>query len=345
MHAHGQIEMKKEYICTIMELEGIYHSSIPSFFGEIMHAPAMERLRNVGMNCGCEYTRTLRSRHIGAYSRFEHSVGAGLIVWHFTSDVRQSVSALLHDVATPVFAHVVDFLHGDHMRQESTESTTLSAIASSPELVAALSALGLKPEDVSDYHLFPIADNDTPRLSSDRLEYTMGNLVNYGFGTLADARRLYSDLMVGTNEEGAPEIMFRTKAAASEFARLALDCSKVYVSDEDRYTMQMLAELLRDQIARGVLCEADLWRTEPEVIARLQSDPEAAAAWAEYCAYGKVVADAPGPKARKINAKKRHINPFVEGVGRVTDFDADFRASLQAFLGRSFDYWISSDND
>lgn len=328
-----------------MELTGIYHSGIPQFFDAIMRTPPMERLRSVGMNCGCEYTRTLRARHIGAYSRFEHSVGAGLIVWHFTGDVRQSVSALLHDVATPVFAHVVDFLHGDHLRQESTESTTLSAIASSAELVSALAALGLRPEDVSDYHLFPIADNDTPRLSSDRLEYTMGNLVNYGFGTLADARRLYSDLTVGINEEGTPEIMFSTKAAASEFARLALECSKVYVSDEDRYTMQMLAELLRDQIARGVLCEADLWRTEPEVIARLQSDPEAAAAWAEYCAYDKVVTGVPGPRARKINAKKRHINPFVLGEGRVCSFDEEFREDLAAFLDHSFDYWIKADNE
>ena len=327
-----------------MELLDIYHPEIPAFFDAVTRTAPMERLRHVGMNCGCEYTRTMRARGIGAYSRFEHSIGAGLIVWHFTGDIRQSVSALLHDVATPVFAHVVDFLHGDHLRQESTESATLETIASSGELVQALGDLGLSPSDVSDYHIFPIADNDTPRLSSDRLEYTIGNMVNYGFATHSDAAGLYSDLAVGTNEEGAPEIMFRSKAAASEFARLALECSKVYVSDEDRYTMQMLSELLKEQIARGVIREAGLWLTEPEVIRLLSADPEAAAAWKRYCGYGSVVTGKPGPGARIINAKKRHINPFVLGEGRVSSFDDGFRTSLRAFLDKPFDYWITAEN-
>ena len=33
----------------------------------------------------------------------------------------------------------------------------------------------IKIEEVEDYHLYPIADNDTPKLSSDRLEYSLSN--------------------------------------------------------------------------------------------------------------------------------------------------------------------------
>lgn len=328
------------------DLTDIYHPQVPDFIRDIAQTAPMQRLRRVGMNCGCEYTSFHRFLNIGAYSRYSHSVGVGLIVWHFTSDVRQSVAALLHDISTPAFAHVIDFLHGDHMKQESTEKTTLGTIASAPDLVAILDGLGLKPEDVSDYHLFPIADNDTPRLSADRLEYTLGNIVNYGFATAGTARELYDDIVVGTNGEGAPELMFRHEETAVRFANFSLRCSKVYVSDEDRYAMQMLAELLKRQIGRGVISEADLSLTEDAVIAKLLGEREAAAEWRTFRSCS-VMMTGPRPAGesspyppRIIFAKKRHIDPCTLGSGRVTEFDERYGKDLSDFLNHSFNYWI-----
>lgn len=96
------------------------------------------RLRDVGMNCGCEYTAFPRFVKIGPYSRYDHSLGVALIVWHFTKRKEQTLAGLFHDLATPVFAHVVDFLNGDHLRQESTEAGTRECIAGSPELMEGL---------------------------------------------------------------------------------------------------------------------------------------------------------------------------------------------------------------
>ena len=154
----------------------LYHPEIPEFLRRLAETPPMARLRQVGMNCGCEYTSFPHFAGWAPYSRFDHSVGVGLIVWHFTGDLRQSAAGLLHDAATPAFAHVVDFLHGDHLHQESTEARTAELIETSPELQALLKEYGLTTEDVADYHRYPIADNDSPQLSADRLEYTLGDL-------------------------------------------------------------------------------------------------------------------------------------------------------------------------
>ena len=159
----------------------LYHPEIPEFLRRLAETPPMARLRQVGMNCGCEYTSFPHFAGWAPYSRFDHSVGVGLIVWHFTGDLRQSAAGLLHDAATPAFAHVVDFLHGDHLHQESTEARTAELIETSPELQALLREYGLTTEDVADYHRYPIADNDSPQLSADRLEYTLGDLRCYGF--------------------------------------------------------------------------------------------------------------------------------------------------------------------
>lgn len=130
----------------------IYTASLPPELLAMAETPVMQRLLRVGMHCGCEYTAYPIYRDaVAPYSRYTHSLGTAAIVWHFTHDLKQSVAGLLHDIATPAFAHVVDFLNGDHMRQESTESRTRMMIASSPELMALLDKSGLTLDDVDDY--------------------------------------------------------------------------------------------------------------------------------------------------------------------------------------------------
>ena len=85
------------------ELLRLYHAELPAFLTPFLETPELRRLREVGMNCGCEYTAFPRFRNLPAYSRFSHSLGAALIVWHFTGDRAQTLAALFHDIATPAF--------------------------------------------------------------------------------------------------------------------------------------------------------------------------------------------------------------------------------------------------
>lgn len=324
-----------------MELHSIYHSDIPTFLEALAQTPAMQRLKGVGMNCGCEYTSFPLFRHLPPYSRYDHSVGVALIVWHFTQDRTQTVAGLLHDIATPVFAHVVDFMNRDYLKQESTEAGTAERISGSAELRELLRTYAIAPADVCDYHQYPVADNDSPRLSADRLEYSLGNMLDFGFCLPDTVRQIYADLTVGKNEEGQDEIMFRTLPAAETFAALALKCSRVYVSDADRYAMQILSELLRGALERGVIAPGDLYATEPEVIETLRQDRVTAAQWDEYRALGKTVrADAPADRRRRIVTKKRFIDPMVEDRGRVSRLSAAFGQTLEDFTHTPLDYWI-----
>jgi len=295
------------------------------------------------MNCGCEYTSFPLFSHIGGYSRYEHSVGVALIVWHFTQDAVQAAAALFHDIATPVFAHVIDFLRGDYLVQESTEAGTDEIIRRSAELRAILDKYSLPLDAVGDYHLYPLADNDSPRLSSDRLEYTLGNLVNFGFADRETVKRYYEDIVVSANEDGRPELMFRSRPTALAFAQDALRCSRVYVAKEDRYAMQRLSELLGDAMAAGLLTEEDLYRTEPEVIARLTADEAARERWQAFCSLSRIiVSPVPGPEEgwRQIPAKKRCIDPAVAGEGRLSHLDASFCAALEGFRADSLSQWL-----
>ena len=321
-----------------------YSADCPEALLRCAAAPSVQRLRQVGMNCGCEYTDFPVFRRSGAYHRYEHSLGVGLIVWHMTGDLRQAAAGLLHDIATPVFAHVIDFVRGDYLAQEATEAGTAARIAGDDRLMAALADAGLTLDDVADYHRYPVADNDSPRLSADRLEYTLGNILHYGFDTEETVAALYADLCVAEAEDGQPEICFAHPEPALRFAELALRCARLYVSPEDRYAMQRLAEVVAGALEAGVLTEDMLGRTEPEVIRRLETHAETVGPWAAYRRLRAVrLTDAPDGcvMPRRVPAKKRRIDPLIRGMGRVSAVFPRFREALEAFLTEPQTQWIS----
>ncbi len=309
----------------------------------LIETAPMRRLRAVGMNCGMEYTRFEPYIHGRRNTRFDHSVGVAEIVWRFTGEERQAVAGLLHDVSTPAFAHVVDFLNGDALTQESTEAGTRSIIEGSGEIQRALREMGLRTDDVCNYHLYPVADNPSPRLSADRLEYTLRNLTAFRICAPERARMLYDDLVVDSNEFGEAELTFRTPERAREFAFLALRTARLYVTDADRCGMQYLAEILGRAIEIGALGRNMLQRTEPEVIAALEANPETAAMWRGFRALSVAERSETRPEGgewRQVPAKKRFIDPRSRGVGRVSAWDRAFADELEAFRREAQDAWV-----
>ena len=323
----------------------IYHDELPEFLLKAANSRSMLRLKNIGMNCGCEYTSFPRFVGLKPYSRFAHSVGVAQIIWHFTGDTQQSLAGLFHDISTPVFAHVIDFLRGDYLTQEATEEGTKDFIDSDPTIQELLKECNLSTYDVCDYHRFPIADNDSPRLSADRLEYTIGNLLNYRILPIEELKELYESIIVCNNEDGDPELGFSDKEIALKFGLSAIQCSEIYVSDEDRFSMQILSELIAEAIQAGVLEEIDLYTEEKSVILKLTANETSGSKWKAYQRMHEMIrCDRPdeNPRWRKIPAKKRYIDPLIKEGGRLSALDRQFRERMTDFRDRSLDYWIRS---
>ena len=325
----------------------VYPPDEPDIINELINTPEMQRLSDVGMHCGCEYTGLPRyklERH--PYSRLMHSIGVSRIIRRFMPDVNQAVAGLLHDIATPVFAHTIDFMNNDHIEQESTEGETRSFISNSVHIMTLLDKYNIDPEDVSDYHRYPIADNDTPMLSADRLEYTLGNGYLISGYELSEIREMFNNLTVAENERGVPELCFQSVGIAKAFSHMAMLNSRFYVSDEERFAMQRLAEIMRSSIMSGVLTPDDLHTTESAVIAKLKNNGQMRVAWDSYTNIS-AVSISPGVLCDRycvnVSAKKRYIDPLVmseNGAKRISVIDAEIRKDITAFLDMDFNYWI-----
>ena len=316
----------------------IYHDEIPAFIDRACQAPEMQRLRKVGMDCGCEYTALSLWKDVTPYKRYEHSLGVALIVWHFTQSEKQALAGLFHDISTPAFAHVIDFMNNDHVSQESTEEGTREIISNSEVIRKLLNEMGLTVDDVCDYHKYPIADNDSPLLSADRLEYTLSNLVRYQDYRKEEVQIMYDNLTVGINEYGEEELMFKDREIAELFVHGTLKNSRLYVSDMDRYAMEILARILRDKISEGVISYDDLYLDEDIVIDKIRDSEQ----WQRFTNMNKVERSdiRKGEQWLKIEAKKRYIDPLVMGQGRISRLSESARKDLNSFINQSFDYYL-----
>ena len=202
------------------------------------------------------------------FSSLDHSVAVALIVWHFTHDKKQTLSGLFHDIATPVFKHCVDFLNGDYMTQESTEDLTSKIIGSSKEIMDLLKRDNIKLEEVDDYHIYPVADNDTPKLSADRLEYSLSNaLLTNKLLNIDEIKKIYSDIVLGKDEDGTLELSFTSKETALEFVKITSKLSIIYRDDKTRYSMQLIADIIKKLNEDGLITKEDLYnKKESEII-------------------------------------------------------------------------------
>ena len=150
---------------TIKQYFNILSDEIPDFLYDYIDTPEMQKQNGISVSCGTIYSEMYNSMW---YSSLDHSVAVALIVWHFTKDKKQTLAGLFHDIATPVFKHCIDFMNKDYETQESTEELTTKIIKESKEIMLLLKRDNIKLEEVNDYHIYPIEDNDTPQLSADR---------------------------------------------------------------------------------------------------------------------------------------------------------------------------------
>ena len=293
----------------------ILEPNYPEWLNEYIDTKELLSQQYISITCGTIYSDLFESNFF--FSSLDHSVAVALIVWHFTHDKKQTLAGLFHDIATPAFKHCVDFLNGDYMTQESTEDLTTELIKQSKEIMTLLKRDNIDITEVDNYHLYPIADNDTPKLSADRLEYSLSNaLFTYRLLDLTIIKEIYNDIEIQKNEEKEVELGFKTKKIARNFIKVTSRLSVIYREDRTRYSMQFIADILKKLNEENKISKKDLYEMkESEVINIIESSKykEIFNMWKKA---KKVQVSTDEPKNVYYvhhGAKIRYIDPLFDG--------------------------------
>ena len=223
----------------------ILSPDFPDWLHEYINATELQTQKYISTACGAIYTDLFDS-HI-FYSSLDHSIAVALIIWHFTHNKKQTLAGLFHDISTPAFKHCIDFLNGDYEKQESTEVLTTEFIKRSNNIGKLLHRDHIEIKEINDYHIYPIADNDTPKLSADRLEYSLSNaLFTYELLSLDEIKEIYDDIETEKNKLGKIELGFKTKSIARKFVEVTSKMSIIYRDDRSRFSAQFIADILKN---------------------------------------------------------------------------------------------------
>ena len=250
----------------VLDYFNVLEPSFPEWLNDYIETKELLKQKYISVTCGTIYSDLFESEFF--FSSLDHSVAVALIVWHFTHDKKQTLSGLFHDIATPAFKHCVDFLNGDYMTQESTEDLTSKIISNSKEIMDLLKRDNIKLEEVEDYHIYPVADNDTPKLSADRFEYSLSNaLLTYKLSDIDEINKIYNDVILDKDEDGTLELSFKSKETALEFVKITSKLSIIYREDRTRYSMQLIADIIKKLNEDGLITKEDLYnKKESEII-------------------------------------------------------------------------------
>lgn len=237
----------------------IFLNELPEYLIKYLDTDTLKRIKNITQFCGADYTKLYSPAFL--YTRFHHSLICALMVSHFTKDKKEAIKALHHDATTPCFAHVIDFVFGDYIKQTTAERKLSDIIKLDNKLVSYLKSDGIEVEELDDLSDSHILENHHPRLCVDRLDGVLHTCYIWlHTHPLSTIKRIYDNLVVLENEDGLPEIGFQDLSLAEEFVSLVNIYAKELRSNKDKYVMTYIAEIVKSSFERHLITLDDLYQ-------------------------------------------------------------------------------------
>lgn len=279
---------------------------------ELLESAPLERLKGVTMG---GITAVLGISP--STSRYEHSVGAMLLVRSLGGSVYEQAAALLHDISHTALSHVIDFVFGapgeqsfhDEWQAHYVETTELPQIAARH---------GVCISDLLDEKRHTLLEQPIPRLCADRVDYTLRDLEPLGVASSDDAKALFADL---TTHNG--RMAFRSRDSAHRFAGAYLECAQRSWSNPRQVALyELCGHALRYAFDKDVLTEDDIWGTDrriwSKVLLAADGDKELRSLTDKVSAETKVWLNARESASHiRLQTKARWIDPEVAVDGQL----------------------------
>ena len=289
-------------------------NNMPRFLKKYLEVPSLQRLKGISYFCGMDYA----SKNIYDFkeyiTRYDHSLTTALLTYKLTNDKKATLAALFHDISTPCFSHVIDYMNGDYEKQESTEEYTEIIIRKDEKLLNLLKEDNIDIEDIIDFKQYSVVDNERPKLCADRVDGIILTGISWTKSVdeeMIDA--IVNSLELYDNEDNEKEIGFDSIETAIEVKLINDEIDDYCHSDSDNYMMFLLSKIVKYSIRSGYISYNDLYNySENKILEILKSinDSYLKEAFLKFERIRKE--NIPSFDVKSI--KRRDINPLVNGT-------------------------------
>jgi len=285
---------------------------VPSFLKKYLKDPNLLRLKNIHYFCGMDYASKEVYPFAETITRFDHSLTVALLVYRLTLDKTKTIAGLFHDVATPCFSHVIDYMNGDYQNQESTEEYTEIILENDEYLKKCLEEDSIALDDVIHFKKFSVVDNDRPKMCADRID----GVILTGIGwtksiSKEDIFDIVNNLGLFLNEDGEEEIGFFSHEISKKVVHFSDEIDSYCHSKEDNYMMSLLADITKYAIDAQYFTYQDLYRfSENELFLRMKMIPDPFLQ--EQIRIFQTISKEKIPSIEISGIKRRDLNPLVK---------------------------------
>lgn len=311
INSYKEYKLLKENSMLQRYLEILGIDDIPFELIKYLNVPSLVRLKNVGYFCGMDYASKDVYDFPEYISRYDHSLTVALLTWKLTKDLKSTLAGLFHDISTPCFSHVIDYMNKDYEKQESTEEKTYEVVMNDKVLLEYLKDDNIDVMDIVDFKKYSIVDMDRPMMCADRLD---GIMLTGLFWTksidIDDVKYIINNTKLFKNEDGVMEIGFNN----IDVAKLVKDTNNlidVYCNSiSDMYMMELLAKITKRAIQINLITYDGLFLLDEKyLMKKLENDVDDEIKNNLSLFKNIEVSDIPCMDKKKI--KKRTLNPIV----------------------------------
>jgi len=289
------------------KIYGVYEIKEPVLL-EIIKNSSLKRLKKVS-----QYGIPDKYYHYKNYSRFEHSVGAMLLLRKLGATLEEQVAGLLHDISTLAFSHITDWVFADGKKGvEDYHNSIHDKFVKRTNIPSLLVKYGFSSERALNEENYSLLENKIPDLCADRVDYA---LREFKYWLNPSAVRKFTKGLINYNGE----IIFNDIESAYVFSLNFLELQfQHWGSFEGVARYNYFSETLKIALEDGIVKENDFYKTDPYVLKKLESSKNKKIKEILKMLSAKDLKYFKGNGEEKVYKKFRYVDPKVLVKGKLT---------------------------
>lgn len=298
------------------KIYGVFDIESPSIV-DLINSPAIQRMKGIN-----QFGLPDNYYHLNGFPRYDHSIGAMLLVKSLGGSNEEQVAALYHDTSHKAFSHVYDWIVSDYRNgnnNENSQDKSHKEFILRPEIKSTLENNGFSPTRIADFGNFSLLDQPSPELCADRIDYSLRELDS------ELARYIFKDLTVVDNK-----IVFKSYDIAVFFAREYLNIQeKHWGGYEAASRYHQLATALKRALSLNIINLDDFDEDDNFIISKLESCQDAEIV--SRLIYLRQKELPPADDGIRVYKKFRYVDPLFLTSGslfRLSSVDESFENLL-----------------